>query len=157
MGLIINTSYFLSPILRFNKTDWIYLQSLPIGGIPRGTLSYSSYQEFTVIRLSYHTVSLLGLRIDKRVSIYIYWETTLSYNRLVLWFWRDITWSWQSYLCLTVRFYYFGAKWLGYDACTFYKFCFSFHMEVTCYLYVFHLWYRGNDLSWENLYYIIWY
>ena len=33
----------------------------------------------------------------------LYWETTLSCNRLVPRFWREITWSWKSYfLCIVL-------------------------------------------------------
>ena len=68
-----------------------------------------------------------------------------------------MTWSRQPYFCLTVGFYVFGAKLLARDTCTFYTFVFSFHMEVTCSLHVFHLCYRVNYLSQENLYFIILY
>ena len=62
--LIITTAYCLYTVLRFNKADLIYLQSLPVEGIPCGTLSYSSSHE-----LLYGL--LMGLQIDICVSIYI--------------------------------------------------------------------------------------
>ena len=40
---------------------------------------------------------------------------------MVLCFWIEITWSWQSYFCLTVRFYVLGVKWLGHNDCNFYN------------------------------------
>ena len=51
--------HILSPVLRFNKADWIYLRYLHVGGC------------CTVIGLSYCTVYLLGLRIDIYKYIYI--------------------------------------------------------------------------------------
>ena len=139
-----NMSLFLSPILRFNKADWIYLQSLPVGFC------------CTVIRLRYHTVSLLGLRI------YMCKYICIKRRRFHV----------------TILLYGFREKWLGNYNPNFFKlfgymfleqndlvvmlvifihFCFSFRMEVACYFHVLNLWYRGNNLSWENLYYMIWY
>ena len=113
------TLYCLSPVLRFSKADWIYFQSLTLVGNPIGTL-YTSYQGF--YRLV-NQVLLLGLRIDIICKyIHIYWETTLLCNHLVIWFWIETTWSWQSYLCSKVRFYVFGVKWIGHDAYTFIHF-----------------------------------
>ena len=49
-----------TPVLpRFNGADWIYLQLLTVGGC------------CTVIRLCYHSVYLLGLRINIYVTKYI--------------------------------------------------------------------------------------
>ena len=118
-------SYCLSPVLRFNKADWIYLQPPPVGSC------------CNFIRLRYCMVYLLVLWIDIYVNIYILRDDVVVY-RLVLWFQREMTW------CLTIRFYVFGAKWIGNDACTLYIFSFSFHMEVICSINVFHLLYRGN-------------
>ena len=46
--------------------------------------------------------------------------------------------------CVTIWFYNFGKKWLGHDTLMFIQFLFIFHMGVTRYLYVFHLWNRGK-------------
>ena len=137
------TTYCLSPVIRFNMADWIYLQLIPIGVC------------CTVIRLRYCTVYLLGLRINIRKYIYIE----------------------KRCCCVIVWIFDFGEKWLGHENPTFLKTVwfhilewndlvmtlvlfihfFSFHLEVTCSLHVFHLWYRGNELIQEKIYHIIWY
>ena len=95
-------------------------------------------------------VSLFGLHVDIRMYICIdrrccrvhVWSYISERNDLVM----------IILLCLTVRFFVVGEKWLYYDGRNFYLFCFNFHMEVTCSHRVLHLWYRGNNPSWENLY-----
>ena len=74
----------------FNMVD--YLKLLPIGGW------------WTVIRPRYLTVYLLVLQVD--ICMYIYLNTKVLCNRLVLWFWREIIWSWPSQFCLTIWFYF---------------------------------------------------
>ena len=69
-----STEYCLYPTLRFNKADWIYLQSLPVG--------YCC----TVIRLSYRMLSLLGLWIDIYICKYIYIDRRRC--RVTIWFYN---------------------------------------------------------------------
>ena len=72
------------------------------------------------------------------VLVYIYWETKLSFNRFVLLFRREMTWSWQYYFCLTVMLYVFGLRWLGRDARIFIHFLGSvwkWHTLFMCSVY----------------------
>ena len=82
-------------MLRFIKTDQIYLQSLPNGGIPHGTLGYSSSQGFTALSWS---SSLTGFA-DWYVCKYIYIESRR--------------------FCVTFWFYDFVEKWIDHDNPTF--------------------------------------
>ena len=98
---------------------------------------------------------------DWYMYVYIYWEKTLSCNRLVIWFQREMTWSWPTYFCLTVWFYIFGAKWLCHDAHTFIGsvltsvwkwhtlFMYSINgiEETTSSKKTSIMWYRGNEHS----------
>ena len=62
LGLITTASYFLSPVIKLNKADCIFLQYTPLGGITCDAID-AIYQGF------YHLVTqalLLGLRIDIR-------------------------------------------------------------------------------------------
>ena len=92
---------------------------------------------YIVIILRYPTFSWLGLWIDMCLYIYIFLrETVTSCNCLVLKFQIDMTWSLLSY----------------------FLFIYIFHLEVTCSLCVFHLWYRGKTASVnKNFSNIIWY
>ena len=104
------TTFYLYPVLSLNNMDWINLQLLPVGGCG------------TVLRISYHTISLLGLPIDvcKYICIeilrfcvivwYILLEINdlvmtilLLFNRLVLCFWSEITLSWHSYFLFFLK------------------------------------------------------
>ena len=138
-------SYCLSPLLRFNKADWTYIQSLSVGVNPIGAHD-SSPQGFIVIRPRPRTASLIVLRIDICASIYI----EIRRCRVTVWFYDfqiEMNWSWQSYLCVNHLVIYFWIKmtwsWRLYSL-----YIFRVRVEVTCSLRVFHLWYRGNDLSW---------
>ena len=59
--------------------------------------------------------------------------------------------------CVTLWFYNFVDKWLCHNNLTFYSFCFSFCLEVTCSIHVFHLWFRGKLRQSRNplLYYLV--
>ena len=97
---------FLSPIIRFNKSYWLYFQLLPI-------LYFC-----TIIRLHCHTVSCMGLRIDIFIIYVLLRDTTSLCNPLVLCFWREINLSWHS--CIMIKYFrslltqtiYIIIKWL---------------------------------------------
>ena len=102
------------------------------------------------------------LRLNKAnwyICKYIYWETALPYNHLVIWFQREVNWSWQSYFCLTVRLYVFGAKWLVNDVRTFIHFVLTsvwkWHALFVCYIYLFWLQY-GSDILLPCIPFMVW-
>ena len=85
LGLTVTTSFFLSPILIFNMTYWLYLKLLPV-------------QDWcTVIRLCDHTVYWLGF-LDWYMYGYMYWRENdlVMENTLLLYFRREMTSSWNS-------------------------------------------------------------
>ena len=58
---------------------------------------------------------------------------------------------------VNLRFSIFGEKRLCHETLTFYSFCFSLCLEVTCSRHVLHLWYRGKwpQLRKPLLYYLV--
>ena len=101
-GFTTNTLFYLYPILRFNNVDWLYLHSLPVG------------RYCTVIRLGYCTVYLFVCRLIY-VQLFVFLkEIAWLSNRLALWFCRGMTWSWQSYFYLNLRFYVFRANFFSW-------------------------------------------
>ena len=88
-----------------------------------------------------------------------FWEK--GPHRVTLWFYfldrNDSVMTLLPFIHLTLWFYVFIEKLIFHDSFTFYSFCFSFHLGVTCYLRVFHLWYRRNWLHSRKplLYYLV--
>ena len=137
--------FFLSPILRLNKADWIYLQSLPVWeSVP------------------YNTVLPHGLMngfADWYMYVYMY---VLE----------------RQHCCVTVWLYVFGDKWLGHNTLIFYLIVWLYVLDVNGFvmaLLLFIHFYSSsswkwhdllmysiygivkNDVSWENIHYILWY
>ena len=94
-------------------------------------------------------------------EVAVLYKTLLSHGLLTGfsdWYMYIYMYGWERWRHhVIVWLYVFGEKWLDNETLTFYSFCFSFHLEVTWYLCVFHLWYRRNWCQSENLCYIIWY
>ena len=108
-------------------------------------------------------------------------KTTSSCIHLVVCFCIEMNFSWHSwflfiltfgyiisernefvmtlliFIYLNVWFYVFGNKWLCHDTLNFYSFCFSFHLEVTWSLRVFHFFKEKRDIIRKNPCYIIHY
>ena len=79
--------------------------------------------------------------------LYCY-KTLLSHgllNEFVDWYMYVYMYFWERQpRCVTLWFSVFREKRIGHDYLPFYSFCFIFHLELTCSLHVFYLWYRGK-------------
>ena len=128
MGFTITESFCLSPILRFNKNYWFYLQSIPVWGC------------CNFIRLSYCMVSWLEFEY---LYMYVY-----MYVYMYLWEKRPC--------CVNLWFSIFGEKWPFHKTITFIHFS-IFHLKAICSRHVLHLWYRGKQCQSRNICYIMWY